>query len=324
MAHCTRTTLVIFVIFSIKQKNVKTVSLSLIRLSHFHERMRLFEMMIIFNTHILMMFYFNCFSTTNFTSTMSFTDKVVVITGSSSGIGAATAEYFAKQNAKLVLVGRNLEQLEKTATECQKSTENVLQIIADVCIEEDAERIISDTIAKFGKLDVLINSAGIIGSGTIETTTLDQFDHIMNVNCRSLFKLTKLAVPHLIQTKGNVVNLSSVCGIRSFPNVLAYNMSKSAVDQFTNCVALELADKGIRVNSVCPGVIKSELHKRGGMDDEAYDIFLEHCKKTHALGRTGNVEEVAAAIAFLASDSASFITGVQLPVDGGRHAMCPR
>lgn len=92
----------------------------------------------------------------------------------------------------------------------------------------------------------------------------------------------------------------------------------------TNCVALELADKKVRVNSVCPGVIETELHKRGGMDQLAYQKFLEHCQKTHALGRAGNVDEVAAAIAFLASDEASFITAVQLPVDGGRHAMCPR
>lgn len=255
---------------------------------------------------------------------MSFTGKVVLITGSSSGIGAATAEYFAKENASLVLVGRNDEQLQKVVDACKRSTANVLKIIADICNENDNERIIRETIGKFSKLDVLINSAGIIGSGTIENTTLELYDRIMNVNCRSLFHLTQLAVPHLIQTKGNIVNLSSVCGIRSFPNVLAYNMSKSAVDQFTNCVALELADQGVRVNSVCPGVIKTELHKRGGMDAEAYERFLEHCKQTHALGRAGNVDEVAAAIAFLASDAASFITATQLPVDGGRHAMCPR
>lgn len=255
---------------------------------------------------------------------MSFTGKVVIVTGASSGIGAATAEYFAKQSASLVLVGRNDEQLQKVVDACNKSTENVLKIIADICIEEDAERIIRETIAKFSKLDVLINSAGIIRSGSIENTSLEHYDRIMNVNVRALFRLTQLAVPHLIQTKGNIVNLSSVCGIRSFPNVLAYNMSKSAVDQFTNCVALELADRGVRVNSVCPGVIKTELHKRGGMDEAAYERFLEHCKQTHALGRAGNVDEVAAAIAFLASDAASFITGVQLPVDGGRHAMCPR
>lgn len=255
---------------------------------------------------------------------MSFSGKVVIITGSSSGIGAATAEHFAKENASLVLVGRNDEQLQKVVDACKKSTDNVIKVIADICNGNDTERIIGDTIAKFSKLDVLINSAGIIGSGTIENTTLEQYDRIMNVNCRSLFRLTQLAVPYLIQTKGNIVNLSSVCGIRSFPNVLAYNMSKSAVDQFTNCIALELADKGVRVNSVCPGVIETELHKRGGMDAEAYERFLEHCKKTHALGRAGNVDEVAAAIAFLASDAASFITATQLPVDGGRHAMCPR
>lgn len=255
---------------------------------------------------------------------MPFTGKVVIVTGASSGIGAGTAELLAKQNASLVLIGRNDEQLQKVVDNCQKYTKSVLKVIADVCIEEDAQRIVSETIDKFSKLDVLINSAGIIGSGTIETTSLDQFDQIMDVNCRALFRLTQLAVPHLIETKGNIVNLSSVCGIRSFPNVLAYNMSKAAVDQFTNCVALELADKKVRVNSVCPGVIETELHRRGGMDAEAYQKFLEHCKTTHALGRAGNVDEVAAAIAFLASDAASFITAVQLPVDGGRHAMCPR
>lgn len=255
---------------------------------------------------------------------MPFTGKVVIVTGASSGIGAGTAELLAKQNASLVLVGRNDEQLQKVVNNCEKYTKNVLKVIADVCNEEDAKRIVRVTIDKFSKLNVLINSAGIIGSGTIETTTLDQFDQIMNVNVRALFRLTQLAVPHLIETKGNVVNLSSVCGLRSFPNVLAYNMSKSAVDQFTNCVALELADKKVRVNSVCPGVIQTELHKRGGMDESAYAKFLEHCQKTHALGRAGNVDEVAAAIVFLASDAASFITAVQLAVDGGRHAMCPR
>lgn len=255
---------------------------------------------------------------------MPFTGKVVIVTGASSGIGAATAEYLAKQNASLVLVGRNDDHLQKVVDSCKKSTENVLKILADVCNQDDCERIIRETKATFGKLNVLINSAGIIESGTIETTSFEQYDHIMDVNCRALFRLTQLAVPHLIETKGNIVNLSSVCGIRSFPNVLAYNMSKSAVDQFTNCVALELADRGVRVNSVCPGVIETELHKRGGMDQAAYERFLEHCKQTHALGRAGNVVEVAAAIAFLAGDAASFITGVQLPVDGGRHAMCPR
>lgn len=112
--------------------------------------------------------------------------------------------------------------------------------------------------------------------------------------------------------------------MRSFPGVLAYNISKAALDQFTQCVALELADRGVRVNSVNPGVIVTDIHKRGGMDEKAYAAFLEHSRTTHALGRAGNTTEVAESIAFLASDRASFITGGILPVDGGRHSMCPR
>ncbi|XP_037944298.1 cyclopentanol dehydrogenase-like [Teleopsis dalmanni] len=173
-------------------------------------------------------------------------------------------------------------------------------------------------------LDVLVNAAGIIETGSIENTNLEQFDRLMNTNVRSVYQLTMLAVPELIKTKGNIVNISSVCGLRAFPNVLAYNISKTAIDQFTRCVALELAAKGVRCNSVNPGVIATELHKRGGMDETAYAKFLEHCKTTHALGRAGEVHEVSGVICFLASEKASFITGVNMPVDGGRHAMCPR
>merc|ERR1739844_821345 len=160
--------------------------------------------------------------------------------------------------------------------------------------------------------------------GSIETTSLDQYDAVMNTNVRSLYHLTMLTAPHLIKTKGNIVNVSSVNGIRSFPGVLAYNLSKAAVDQFTRCVALELAPKQVRVNCVNPGVTITELQKRGGLNEEAYANFLEKSKQTHALGRPGEAEEVAKAIAFLASDDASFSTGISLPVDGGRHAMCPR
>lgn len=146
----------------------------------------------------------------------------------------------------------------------------------------------------------------------------------MNINVRTIYHLTYLTVPHLIKTKGNIVNVSSVNGIRAFPGVLAYCMSKAAVDQLTRCVALELAPKQVRVNSVNPGVTITNLHSRSGMNPEQYAAFLERSKQTHALGRPGQPEEVARTISFLASDDASFITGASLPVDGGRHAMCPR
>lgn len=254
---------------------------------------------------------------------MEFKDKIVIVTGASSGIGAATAKHLSTLGATLVLSGRNIENLNSVASECEGETKPLI-VPGDVTDEKYIQQLVEITIKTFGKINVLINNAGILSTGTIENTSLEQFDKIMNTNVRSIYHLTMLAVPHLIKTQGTIVNVSSVNGIRSFPGVLAYNISKAAVDQFTRCVALELATKNVRVNSVNPGVIITEIHKRGGMDEETYAKFLEHAKSTHAMGRPGQVDEVAAAIAFLAGSSSSFITGASLPVDGGRHAMCPR
>ncbi|KAL4233904.1 hypothetical protein ACF0H5_008576 [Mactra antiquata] len=254
------------------------------------------------------------------TSIGNLAGKVALITGASSGIGAATAKLFSKLGASVAITGRNAENLEKIGAECTKP----FIVTGDLVKEEDTKNVLESTIKHFGSLDVLVNCAGIIELGGIENTSLEQYDRLFNANVRSVYHLTMLAVPYLIKTKGNIVNVSSVNGMRSFPNVLAYCMSKSAVDQFTRCVALDLAPKQVRVNAVNPGVTITELQKRGGLSDEAYAKFLERSKETHALGRPGDPDEVAAAIAFLASDNASFITGATLPVDGGRHAMCPR
>jgi NAD(P)-dependent dehydrogenase (short-subunit alcohol dehydrogenase family) len=136
--------------------------------------------------------------------------------------------------------------------------------------------------------------------------------------------LTQLAIPHLIETQGNIVNVSSVAGLRAFPGASAYCMSKAALDQFTRCLALELASRNVRVNSINPAVIVTNFHKQAGMDDKAYQEYLEKAKLTHAMGRVGHVSETAHAIAYLASDLATFITGSCLPVDGGKTQMCPR
>lgn len=253
---------------------------------------------------------------------MNFAGKVVIVTGASSGIGAATAIFLSKLGAKLSLTGRNVENLQKVSKNCEPNT--TFSVTADLTKEADIEKIVKETVDHYGQIDVLVNNAGIIETGTIENTTLGQYDRLMNTNVRSIYYLTMLAVPHLLKTKGNIVNVSSVNGIRSFPGVLAYNVSKASVDQFTRCVALELAPKGVRVNCVNPGVILTELQKRGGLNDEQYAAFLQRSKETHALGRPGKPDEVAATIAFLASDLASNITGASVPVDGGRHAMCPR
>lgn len=257
---------------------------------------------------------------------MQFTGKVVLITGASSGIGAATAKQFASLGASLALTGRNIENLKNVATQCaqQQNASEPFIVTGELTNENDTKRILDDTIKHFGRLDVLVNNAGILETGTVENTNLEQYDRVMNMNVRSIYQLTTLAVPHLVKTKGNIVNVSSVNGIRAFPGVLAYCMSKAALDQFTRCAALDLAPKQVRVNSVNPGVTITNLHKRGGMDQEQYEKFLEKSKETHALGRAGNPEEVAQTIVFLAGDGASFITGASVPVDGGRHAMCPR
>ena len=252
-----------------------------------------------------------------------FTGKVALITGASSGIGAAAAKLFSKLGATLALSGRNIENLKAVASECEGENEPIL-IKADLGTEADTKLLIEKAVSELGQIDILVNNAGVLELGSIENTTLDQYDRVMNVNLRAVYHLTMLAVPHLVKTKGNIVNVSSVNGLRSFPGVLAYNISKAGLDQFTRCVALELAPKGVRVNAVNPGVIVTELQKRGGLSDEAYANFLERSKQTHALGRPGEVDEVAEAIAFLASSEASFTTGCSLPVDGGRHAMCPR
>ncbi|XP_063791163.1 3-oxoacyl-[acyl-carrier-protein] reductase FabG-like [Pseudophryne corroboree] len=256
---------------------------------------------------------------------VSLRGKVCLVTGASSGIGAGTALLFARLGARLALNGRNEEKLQETAHGCEELCDHKPFLVpGDLTDETVVPRIVEQTVAHFGQLDVLVNSGGILSMGSVENTSLQDFDRVMNVNVRALFHLTHLAVPHLIQTRGSIVNVSSVAGQRSFPGVLAYCMSKSAVDQLTRCAALELASKQVRVNAVCPGVIITDIHRRAGLNEEQYAQYLKNTQNTHALGRPGTVDEVARMIAFLASDAASYITGVTIPVDGGRHAMCPR
>lgn len=253
----------------------------------------------------------------------NFKDKVVLITGASSGIGAATAIHFASLGASVSMTGRDLGRLQEKAAKCKfEGTPEPFLITGEMTKDDDVKRIVESTIKHFGKLDVLVNNAGMIEIGTIETTDVQQYDRVFNLNVRSMYHLTNLAVPHLIATKGSIVNVSSVNGIRSFTGILPYCMSKSAIDQFTRCTALELASKQVRVNSVNPGLIITE--RRCGMNEEQFNALVERSKTTHALGRAGQPEEVAKTIAFLASDDASFITGANIPVDGGRHVMCPR
>lgn len=251
-------------------------------------------------------------------------NKVALITGASSGIGKATAFCFARAQAKLMLVSRNEKSLNEVGGSVREMGSAVEIFPADVTNEQQVRLCIEKTLASYGGIDIMVNSAGIIASGTIENTTLSDWDYMMNINLRSIFLLIQLALPSLIERKGNIVNVSSVTGLRAFPGILAYCVSKAGLDQFTRCVALELASKGVRINAVNPGVAVTNLHRKGGMGEKAYQTFLEHSKTTHPLGRVGKPEEVAELILFLASPHAGWITGVTYSIDGGRAQTCAR
>jgi NAD(P)-dependent dehydrogenase (short-subunit alcohol dehydrogenase family) len=251
--------------------------------------------------------------------------RVALVTGATSGIGRATALRFAEEGARVALVGRSAESLKEVAEQiAARDGGEAVEVRADVMDEGDARRAVEETLEKFGGLDVLVNAAGILSNGTIENTPLDDWDAMMNVNLRSVFHLMQLSVPHLERRPGNVVNVSSVTGLRAFPGVLAYCVSKAGVDQLTRCAALELAPKGVRVNAVNPGVVVTDIHRRGGMAEENYAAFLERSKGTHPLGRVGHADEVAELILFLASDRAAWITGATYSIDGGRAQTCAR
>lgn len=244
---------------------------------------------------------------------MSFEGKVVLVTGASSGIGADAARHLSKLGASVALVGRNTERLNAVAEQIKSDGSPApLVIVADVT--KDAERIINEMIAHFNKLDVLVNNAGIIERGNLETITIESLNRLLDTNVRSVIRLTQLATPHLEKTKGNVVNVSSIAGLQVRPNALQYCISKAALDQFTKCASLELAAKGIRVNSINPAAIETPIFQTIGVDLEQ---FKEHVTKAYPIGRIGQVADTSNAIAFLANDAASFITGILLSVDGG-------
>jgi NAD(P)-dependent dehydrogenase (short-subunit alcohol dehydrogenase family) len=250
--------------------------------------------------------------------------KIALVTGASSGIGRATAAAMTRHGARVALVGRQMVALREVADRIAASCGEALVLGADLRQDQDRKRVVSETVERFGGLDVLVNAAGTIANGTIENTSLSDWRTMLEINLEAVFALMQLALPHLEKSKGNIVNVSSVTGIRAFPGVLAYCVSKAGVEQLTRCAALELAPKGIRVNAVDPGVVVSNLHRTGGMGEEKYQAFLEHSKTTHPLGRVGQPEDIANVIVFLASDQAGWITGTSVSVDGGRHQTCAR
>lgn len=248
--------------------------------------------------------------------------RIAVVTGATSGIGRETCRRLHAQGWRVAGAGRATERLSALAAELP----GFLPVALDVTQTDAAARLMDAASTHFGGIHALVNAAGILEAGSHETTTLAAWDRTMDLNVRAVFQMCQAAVPYLraAEPVGAIVNVSSVSGLRPFPGVLAYCVSKAAVDQLTRCLAIELAPSGVRVNAVNPGVVVTELHRRGGMTEEAYAAFLERGQTTHPLGRVGTPEEIAGTIAWLLSADASWITGETLAIDGGRHLTAAR
>ncbi|XP_075973138.1 L-fucose dehydrogenase-like [Anticarsia gemmatalis] len=246
---------------------------------------------------------------------MSFQGKVVLVTGASSGIGAAIAIKFAEEGAQVSLVGRNQEKLNNVAKKCG----NPLILVADVTKEVDAKRIVDETVRYFGQLDVLVNNAGIgLMAKIAQRDALEIFDKVMATNLRAPVVITNLAVPHLVKTKGNIVNISSVASTRVFSEeIFSYCASKAGLDHFTRAIALELASSGVRANIVNPGPVLTDIIENTGAGSAEVEAAFTHMKSLTALNRISDPEEVADVVLFLASSKARGITGSAYVTDNG-------
>lgn len=254
---------------------------------------------------------------------MDFNNKVVVITGSSAGIGATAAILFAKQSAKVVLVGRNELNLANVAEKCEKAKGiKPLTIKAELSDDEDVKKIVSETIKVFGKIDVLVNNAAVGVRGSIKDG-VEPYDRVMASNMRAVYLLTSLATPHLVSSKGSVVNVSSVAAFKPIKDVnfLPYCISKAALDQFTKCVALELAPEGVRVNSVNPGGTRTAFAESAGFSKAQVEKLYSDRDKNYPLRKMAESEDVADLILYLASDRARSITGSIYVIDNGETLM---
>ncbi|KAJ0176233.1 hypothetical protein K1T71_008407 [Dendrolimus kikuchii] len=249
---------------------------------------------------------------------MSFSNKVVVVTGASSGIGAAIAIKFAEQKAKVVLVGRNELKISKISKKCEEGGGEPLVILGDITNNDVAKKIVSDTINKFGKLDILVNNAGIGTPVTItDSLAMEVFDKVMATNLRSAVNMSHLYVGYLEETKRNIVNISSIAGTipMDAPN-FSYCAWKAALGHITRCLALDLASKGIRINSVNPGFVKTDILENSGINYNSFEVW-NRCKNLTVLDKIADPEEIADFVLFLTSDKAKSMTGSIYVADNG-------
>jgi len=249
---------------------------------------------------------------------MRLRERVAIVTGAGSGIGRATARLFAREGARLVLNDIDQQSLDRTLAEVGKETNR--GVVGNVAREETARSLAQAAVATFGRIDVLVNNAGIHTAKDITDTTVEEWDHLMDVNLKSMFLCCKHVIPHMLNRKrGSIVNLASISSFigqeMDGASTFAYNVTKAGALQLTKSLASRYAAEGIRVNCVCPGNVETNIIKRS--TPEATAQFWRAATASEPLGRNAQPEEIANAILFLASDESSFVTGCPLLVDGG-------
>ena len=235
-------------------------------------------------------------------------NKTVIVTGGSTGIGRAIAAELVDRGASVVIANRTEETGRETAEALGCSF-----IQCDVSSYDSVESLVDRTVDKHGELDAIVNNAGIGMTGTVETTSLEDWEMLLSINLNGVVYGTRAAMPYLRESSGSVLNVASVFGLVGGPETAAYATAKGAVVNFTRATAVDYADTGVRVNSICPGFVETELTESELNDESFYEFVLGQTP----MSRVGDPEEIAEPAAFLISDKASYITGVNLPIDGG-------
>jgi len=248
---------------------------------------------------------------------MKLAGKAAIVTGSTKGIGLGIAQVFAREGAMLTVVARGTEG-DETAEELRRmGAADAFFVRTDVRDSQQIQAMIAKTIERYGRLDVLVNNAGYHISKNIEQTSEEEWEFLIETNLRSTFLCSKYAVPHLKQTKGAIINISSMVGLVGQPNAVAYSATKGGQVAMTKSMAIDLAPLGVRVNAICPGWITTPLVDDWFSQQADEAAARKYIYGQHPMGRIGTIEECGRAALFLATEDASFITGIALPLDGG-------
>ncbi|HEX5434931.1 MAG TPA: SDR family oxidoreductase [Candidatus Angelobacter sp.] len=245
---------------------------------------------------------------------MRLAGKAAIITGAGSGIGKAIAAAFVHEGAHVVICGRDAAKLERAAREIGSSC---LAVTADASDADAPGKLLSQTLERFGRIDTLVNNAGVLLPGTAESLTETEWDQTYNINVRAVWQLSRAVLPRMRSAGGgSIINIGSVLSLLGARNRVAYAASKGAVLAMTRAMALDHATEKIRVNCICPGIVETEMVAAFNLDEKARQQRIA----AHPMGRFGQPEDIAGLAVFLASDEAAWITGAAFPVDGGYSA----